>query len=498
MSDWERAEEVVLNLDRASLNRFSPVSTSVPEIETEKDLWLLRRIFSNTALFADRESLAQKAKYNREFDMTNARRKGLFSPFEGFVKQGCKAIDYGLWSSDNKLLVCFYTGKMVEQYDFAYQKWLSGRGNHAKWGVQPFNEKEWLPEYVMPISNVAHRWRGGTRLVFRDVTNATNERTAIAAIIPAWPCGNKVPVIAEDGEMPVWEQLGLCAVMNSFVYDYVVRQRMTGINLNKFILTETPVPQKDSLPKELSLLAARLTLCHEVFAGAWLDLGKYVPGLKEHSWRFWWALTPADRLRVRAMTEAVVAASYGLDEDSFRWILRDCDHPRAALEGKAFRKTLNPKGFWRVGIGDATNDWRKAWNCEPEIRLTVLSQVAFSHLTRCIEQTGGDKAEAIRRFVGTSQRTGWQIPTPLVLKQYGLGYDERASRPQEINGILQTEVAKHPEVVNKGWEECETIARRLEMAWSMASGHAEWLVPQEVEYQKAAEQVKLWEEEEKE
>ena len=45
-----------------------------------------------------------------------------------------------------------------------------------------------------------------------------------------------IPVIAEEGIVSLSDQLSLCAIMNSFCYDFIVRTRMTGINLNKFIL----------------------------------------------------------------------------------------------------------------------------------------------------------------------------------------------------------------------------------------------------------------------
>ena len=41
--------------------------------------------------------------------------------------------------------------------------------------------------------------------------------------------------------MSVAHQLALCCVLNSFAYDFIVRNRITGMNLNKFILDETPV-----------------------------------------------------------------------------------------------------------------------------------------------------------------------------------------------------------------------------------------------------------------
>ena len=135
----------------------------------------------------------------------------------------------------------------------------------------------------------------------------------LAAVVPAWPCGNKVPFLAEEGQVSVEKQLALCCVLNSFVYDFVVRNRMTGINLNKFILDETPLPDLSAMPIELSVIGGRLCLVHDVFAKSWLELLKICPGLSNKPWRLHWAIDPADRLELRAISEAINTC--GFDED---------------------------------------------------------------------------------------------------------------------------------------------------------------------------------------
>ena len=304
MQDWEKAHDAI-QVVKSDLNLFSPKSKSIPEIDHSVDLNVMRTAYVNTALFGDIDS-PWATKYVREFDMTNARKKGLFTYFDKTLGNSAEAIAPGHWDCNGIRYVSFYTGKMISQYDFAYQKWLSGHGNHANWEPMAFSQKSWLPEFVMPLENARHRWNGGTRLVFRDITNATNERTAIAAIIPAWPCGNKVPVIAEEGIVSLSDQLSLCAIMNSFCYDFIVRTRMTGINLNKFILTETAVPKPEVMPPELARISGQLAMCHEVFASAWLELLGQQPILKNRNWNEWWCEATFDRLRLRAVIDAIV------------------------------------------------------------------------------------------------------------------------------------------------------------------------------------------------
>ena len=58
------------------------------------------------------------------------------------------------------------------------------------------------------------------------------------------------------------------------------------------------------------------------------------PELSSKEWKHWWAVTEADRLRLRVEIDALCADLYGLDPDDFDWIVRD--------------DPTDPKGFYRV------------------------------------------------------------------------------------------------------------------------------------------------------
>ncbi|MCY2926337.1 MAG: hypothetical protein NT031_13020 [Planctomycetota bacterium] len=58
------------------------------------------------------------------------------------------------------------------------------------------------------------------------------------------------------------------------------------------------------------------------------------PGLGKKEWKLWWAVTEADRLRLRVEIDAICADLYGIEPDDFDWIVRN--------------DPTDPKGFWRV------------------------------------------------------------------------------------------------------------------------------------------------------
>ena len=101
--------------------------------------------------------------------------------------------------------------------------------------------------------------------------------------------------------------------------------------------------------------AACLTFIHRRFAPEWLKLKHLHPELASKEWKHWWAVTEADRLRLRVEIDALCADLYGLDPDDFDWIVRD--------------DPTDPKGFYRV---DRQLPFRE--------RLTGLAAAAFRAL----------------------------------------------------------------------------------------------------------------------
>jgi hypothetical protein len=464
LAEWAEAERVVIEVASEDLHLFSPISSSIPEVESAHDLEVLRTMFAHGAVLGSDTAAAWGVKYLSEYHMTQARKAGQYVAADSAL-DGATRLMPGHWRSDEQTFVAFYTGKMVAPFDFAFQRWVSGHAVRATWQPLAFADKDWYPEFVAPLDAVRRQWQGGTRLVFRDITNATNERTMLASVIPAWPCGNKVPLLAEEGQVSVAHQLTLCCVLNSLAYDFVVRNRITGINLNKFILDETPVPDLATVPVQLSVIGARLCMVHDVFAGAWLQLLETCPELGERPWKSHWAVDPADRLELRAISDAIVAHLYGLDEGQFRWILRNCDVPKDQLSGLAFRARLPAKGFWRTGIGSAEHPWRQAWSCQPEFRLTNLSVVAFVELDRLKRSLGGDLTAAVAAFAPINRVGAWQLPDRLRLRDYGLGQDQRAEAVQEVRPRLRRETSADRDGQGS-WGDCRRIAADWRGLWA--------------------------------
>ena len=115
------------------------------------------------------------------------------------------------------------------------------------------------------------------------------------------------------------------------------------------------IDSQSGLSAALPCDVSPLTFLHRRFAPNGSSLSTSTPNSASKEWKHWWAVTEADRLRLRVEIDALCADLYGLDPDDFDWIVRD--------------DPTDPKGFYRV---DRQLPFRE--------RLTGLAAAAFRAL----------------------------------------------------------------------------------------------------------------------
>lgn len=173
---------------------------------------------------------------------------------------------------------------------------------------------------------------------------------------------------AEDALEPA---LCVAGVFGSLVFDAQMRHRLGGLNLSRFVVAGASLPRPGALPPGFAHLVARLALTHPLFAREWLALEATDPTglLGACPGRLAWATARADRLRLGAALDALVAHAYGLDDRDLLALLADCALPSGTPA--ADLRALPPRGDWRV-------DRREP----PELRATVLAVAALRDLLR--------------------------------------------------------------------------------------------------------------------
>ena len=93
--DWERAEGLATPYTRAQVQRFSPKSRALLEIQSQRDLEILEKIYANAVLLGNDSPDGWGIRYAREFDMTND--SSLFSPRPQKEAEGYRPDEYSRW-----------------------------------------------------------------------------------------------------------------------------------------------------------------------------------------------------------------------------------------------------------------------------------------------------------------------------------------------------------------------------------------------------------------
>jgi hypothetical protein len=209
----------------------------------------------------------------------------------------------------------------------------------------------------------------------------------IAGLITDLPCGNSL-VILRPKTPDLLRTLYGAGVMSSLIYDWTMRQRMAGTNLNSFILEESVWPTASpAVARKIAVIAARLALITPRDATVWIEMRNrgWLP--ETLGWRQLLALDDATRLRLQCTLDAVVSTLFGLETEDLARVLRDCTHPAVALRNRNTTRSLDPKGFWRVNR-----------NRRPAYRRTVLALEAFAELQAEIANHDRDVAAGILAF----------------------------------------------------------------------------------------------------
>ncbi|MDW8224354.1 MAG: hypothetical protein RMJ82_15535, partial [Gemmatales bacterium] len=141
------------------------------------------------------------------------------------------------------------------------------------------------PRYWVDAAEVearlAGRWDRRWLLGFRDITNATNERTAIFSLLPRVGVGHTAPLILFAEEIRAVHIACFLATLNSLVFDFVTRQKVGGAHLTYTYLNQLPVlPPSAFSAEDIAFIAPRVVeLAYtawdmRAFAGdVWTELG---------------------------------------------------------------------------------------------------------------------------------------------------------------------------------------------------------------------------------
>lgn len=224
--------------------------------------------------------------------------------------------DSGLFQDFSENLLPLYEAKYIYHYNHRYCTYEGGTTVNSTDLLLSNPNFRAKTQYYLSQQDLISRF-GDSKyfLTYRMITNATNERTMIASIIPAYPCGNSLSIIECEN---LRSSLFLLANLNSIVFDYFVRQKVGGTNFNHWILKQLPAICYSKIPdkivEEIVRRAFELTYTTEEYFK------------EQREYKFIWAPFQWDQKRrsfLQIELDVIFGQLYGLTSEEFEVILED-------------------------------------------------------------------------------------------------------------------------------------------------------------------------------
>ena len=283
----------VLELSAEDFQRVNPNTGAAPIFRTQRDADITRSLYAkhpvlvrhgavSKTLGQQPEVKAWPVKYATMFHMTND--SHLFQKASELEKQGWRRTDLNRWElksgSTRIAALPLYEGKMVQMFDHRAADVVVNEANLKRAAQQEAITQQGkssssrfpVPQYWVKDSDVASVWNGEWCIGYKSVTAPSNMRTMIAAIVPRCGVGNSMAMLlphsADDLTYPRWAAL-LLANLSSFAFDFALRQKVQGQNLNWFIVEQSTVIAAAEFDKPLpaafvdAMRAAKLMNGHQ-------------------------------------------------------------------------------------------------------------------------------------------------------------------------------------------------------------------------------------------
>ncbi len=230
----------------SDLALFSPLTKTCPLFDSDIDYRIAKNIYQKYGTWINNDfdnGNPWDAAFLRMFDMTNDAQLFLTKPDNS--------------EKTENILVPLYEAKMINSFD---HRFASSGAPKAGQKIRGSSVSSSLPEYEDPyfyvqsryyvtLSEVLSRkmksvrnWSLGIRAIAGAVANV---RTLVASVLPSCGAGNSILMVeCPDNESPI-SYACLLGLLNSYLCDYFLRQKLCGTNVNQFILKQLPILKPD-------------------------------------------------------------------------------------------------------------------------------------------------------------------------------------------------------------------------------------------------------------
>jgi len=355
-------------LTAADMALLNPNTRTCPIFRTRRDADLTKAIYKRVPILID-ENRKQGGnpwgiKFLRMFDQTNDAehfheakvwdKKGYKLQGNVYVRGGtalqsgegepkaktkATAQESSATKGRSKRALPLYEAKMVQAFDHRAASVII---DDANWVRQGQKAETSLVQHQNPEFSVLPRWwvaddvvaavtEGRTRdwlLAYKDITSATNERTVIAAFLPWVAMVNSAPIMFVGEGIQPRREACLLGNLDSFVLDFIARQKVGALHLNYFIVQQfatlppdtyeakCPWSKRETLEHWISERVLKLSCTAEdmiPLAKACDFTGSRGDGV--HLWK------EKERAELRAELDAGFFILYGIDREGAEYML---------------------------------------------------------------------------------------------------------------------------------------------------------------------------------
>ena len=319
------------SLSSADFALINPNTYTLPIFYSNSDAELIRRLYRAAPVLVaergDEQINSWGVRYMRMFDMSND--SHLFRTRVQLEEQGYVLGSDGIFHNSDRqdLYVPLYEAKHFYLYDHRFASFETGQADER---VQETTEDNHcnpsyvvMPRYWIPqadVERVLGSWKGAWLLSFHNIARSGVARTWISTALPRYGVGNSAPLLFLEEQH---RHLGLCILsnLNALPFDYIVRQKIGGWNMNFFIVKQLPVLLPvtyeqhiggETLADWVTKRALELTYTSEDMQPLARELGYSGPPF---------AWNEARRARLRGELDGLYAHLYGLSRGDLEYVL---------------------------------------------------------------------------------------------------------------------------------------------------------------------------------
>lgn len=169
--------------------------------------------------------------------------------------------------------VPIYEGKFFNQFDGKFSG-FNGVGDELRYGNKSssvnINEGKKMIADFFPESRFfinSEKWLQLSKnhnekfmLAWRSLTSATNTRTCIATVLPFIPASQSVQFLTTNQN----DLLYLSGLFNSVVFDFILKKKLSGIDLTQSVVNQMPVPKIEQTMRKINFNGDEDTIKHHI------------------------------------------------------------------------------------------------------------------------------------------------------------------------------------------------------------------------------------------